>query len=399
MNRGDSDLVSCEYVTGSDTSGTLKCYFFVVLVILFGLISLHKFWKRRRDIMIRQRAPNITIVQFVSYIFMLFVPLVSDVLLKNGTFKWRMARSEKEIPASRYIIKYLYILFRFNINLLIPFRLVVIWFQLIDHHIDKKKLSRLFRRVSSVMVSGKASTILLIVLTVVLMLLFYPHPGSFLTERPALDWFDMSNQTRNKFLSLSNIYILEQVLASLALYLVRKYPDDINIVREYIYLIVAGYACQGLDTFIDLAATKDGTGETYSWYGCVPVIGFRTDYLNDMMRAVLFFMITNYFSSVSSSLRRVSTPFLYRLDDFCKFAKNVGHLRRFIAKRYPDLLDVYDKAIEDMLDVDQVRSQDSTVFPLTLQEAFKKFKDTRCYHTLEKMNNQAERVFARGYGY
>jgi len=131
-------------------------------------------------------------------------------------------------------------------------------------------------------------------------------------------------------------------------------------------------------------------------YSCT-FLGLRSNFALDLIKSISFFFILTYFSNMSSSRRRASTPYLNQVDDFCVIPRNRYYFRSYLNKNFPDLVEVFNESLKEMLDFRV--SVRSSVFPSELQTAFDKFRKTVSFATLKKLNDQAETIMARGYEY
>ncbi len=73
----------------------------------------------------------------------------------------------------------------------------------------------------STMMSGKRTTVIVILLNILIFLALYWNPGHLILHKPGLDWFEPEGRIRYKVFSLEYIFIAEALLAGGALYLVR----------------------------------------------------------------------------------------------------------------------------------------------------------------------------------
>jgi hypothetical protein len=168
----------------------------------------------------------------------------------------------------------------------------------------------------------------------------------------------------------------------------------VNIVKEYVFLLVVNYCCEFIHHILQMMPV-DGLTKLPR-FSCL-VFGLRTDFSLDVIKSISFFFILNYFSNMTSSRRRASTPYVHQLDDFCVIPRNRHYFRRYLNKKFPDLVPVLNESLVEMLDFRV--SVKSSVFPPELQSAFDKFRTTVSFATLKLLNDQAETIMARGYEY
>ena len=121
------DIVTCEDVVASSPVALVFCYTIVIAALCHNLYFFTRFVRSIRDIMIRQRAPWIAVVQSVSYFSVVAIPFFIELLLKGGVLQWETDNeseitSPRQIPLSRIVLKTLLGLFRLNIAIIIPYR-------------------------------------------------------------------------------------------------------------------------------------------------------------------------------------------------------------------------------------------------------------------------------------
>jgi hypothetical protein len=363
-------------------------------------MKLMTFCRRLRDIMIRQRAPSITLLQAVAYLFQILIFVIIELLLRADVIDWDHPKDsttsttfvgESDIHSSRKVFKTIWGICRITVSTAIPYRLIIIWAQLKTHDLSPANgsfKSLLFANLTH----PKKSAALLMVLNVLLYFVLFPKAGHLVTMVPAFDWYDESNNFRNKFLQLDSIFIVEQTLATSAIYVVRNFPDDINIVAEYACLLCVGFATEVFYQSLNMLHKQ--LGPEFEFLRCA-VFGLRTDFVVDMIRCMGFFFILTYFSNMSSSRRRASTPFLHKIEDFCVIQRNRLYFIKYLHKIDPELVHELNSSLVNLTNGKTGRG--STCFSPELERQFGNFTKTRSFRTLKEMNEQTEIIMARGY--
>ena len=397
---GNDDIVTCGHLVDDSVVLLVISYGLVVACFLYCCMMLMTFCSRLRDIMIRQRAPWITIIQAVAYLLQILIFLAIELLLRakvldwdhpNGSSQGDSSPSESQIPFSRKFFKVAWGLCRVTIATAIPYRLTVIWAQLKTH--DMSIVDRSFKRsFFTNLTHPQKSAALLIFLNVVLYLLLFPKPGHLITMVPAFDWYNESNCFRNQYFQLDSVFILELSLATAAIYVVRSFPDDINIVAEYACLLCVGFVTEIF--YQCLIFFQKQLGSESEFLRCA-IFGLRTDFVVDLSRCMGFFFILTYFSNMSSSRRRASTPFLHKIEDFCVIQRNRHYFMKFLHTISPDLVEELNNSLVNLTNGKTVRG--STCFSPALEKQFQYFTRTKSFKTLEEMNEQTEIIMARGY--
>ena len=165
-----------------------------------------------------------------------------------------------------------------------------------------------------------------------------------------------------------------------------------NIVKEYVFLLVVNYCCEFVHHILQMMPV-DGLTKLPR-FSCL-VFGLRTDFSLDVIKSISFFFILNYFSNMTSSRRRASTPFLHKIEDFCVIQRNRSYFVKFLQKVNPDLVEELNSCLVNLTNGKTVRG--STCFSPSLEKHFEHFTKTRSFLTLKLMNEQTEIFMARGY--
>ena len=122
------DIVTCSEVVSKNLIIHLISYALVIAALSQNLYYFAKFIRTIRDIMIRQRAPWIAVVQSVSYFAVIVIPFFVELMLNGEILEWEMTgdqskiTSQNQIPLSRIVTKTMLGLFRLNIAIIIPYR-------------------------------------------------------------------------------------------------------------------------------------------------------------------------------------------------------------------------------------------------------------------------------------
>jgi hypothetical protein len=332
----------------------------------------------------------------------ILVFLIVELFLRANFLDWDHPKNsssttsfagESDICFSRKFFKTIWGICRITVSTAIPYRLMIIWAQLKSH--DISAVDRSFKRtVFSNLTQPQKSATLLMVLNVLLYLLLFPKPGHLITMVPAFDWYDESNKFRNQFFQLDSVFILEQSLATVAIYVVRSFPDDINIVAEYSCLLCVGFATEVFYQSLIILHKQLGGTESAEFLRCA-FFGLRTDFVVDMIRCMGFFFILTYFSNMTSSRRRASTPFLHKIEDFCVIQRNRHYFNKYLSKVNPELVEELSNSLINLTNGKTIRG--STCFSPALEKQFDNFTKTRSFQTLKEMNEQTEIIMARGY--
>jgi hypothetical protein len=122
------DIVTCEDIVQDNLAALAFCYILVVASLCQNMYYFTMFARSIRDIMIRQRAPWIAVVQSISYFSVIAIQFFVELLLKSGVLVWdktpdgKQIESPKDVALSRIILKTIFGLFRLNIVIIIPYR-------------------------------------------------------------------------------------------------------------------------------------------------------------------------------------------------------------------------------------------------------------------------------------
>ena len=165
-----------------------------------------------------------------------------------------------------------------------------------------------------------------------------------------------------------------------------------NIVKEYVYLLMINYCCEFIHQVLLLMPIDPIT--KLPNYSCT-FLGLRSNFALDLIKSISFFFILTYFSNMSSSRRRASTPFLHKIEDFCVIQRNRHYFMKFLHTISPDLVEELNNSLVNLTNGKTVRG--STCFSPALEKQFQYFTRTKSFKTLEEMNEQTEIIMARGY--
>jgi len=119
-------LVFCSSFYSSPKQPVILTLVIVFLVFVLGLNFFSAFYifKNRLKFSIRQRAPLLEVLHIMCYSMQVTLPLIYEALVRLNIVDWGDPNisSVDDIPASRYVCKFLMAYFRLGLSYIIFFR-------------------------------------------------------------------------------------------------------------------------------------------------------------------------------------------------------------------------------------------------------------------------------------
>lgn len=109
-------------------SNQLIVYIIFLSYLTLSIPLLYYFFTKRKLFPIRGRAPLLVILQAIQFWMVLFVPILTDILIRTNTVNWKDSNSNSTIPISRRLLKSLFMIARVSSILLFLCRALQIYF-------------------------------------------------------------------------------------------------------------------------------------------------------------------------------------------------------------------------------------------------------------------------------
>lgn len=121
----ESTMICHENYTESRLMNLLIGYFSIILCICSTLGMVYYFSKKLDFFLIKERAPKLALIQTITFLFLIIIPFVTEIMLASGVV-WE-AESKSDIPLTRQIVKSLYYVCSTTCYLIFGLRVLVIY--------------------------------------------------------------------------------------------------------------------------------------------------------------------------------------------------------------------------------------------------------------------------------
>lgn len=121
----NEEIILCSDFYFSSLQKRLLVYFIFAGIIIANLVCLIKMFKEKRRFAVRQRAPYLAMIQVISFLMTILVPVVCEVFSSVNWINWRDeddATSSSQLDFSRKLAKYTLAVSRLGVSFLTIFR-------------------------------------------------------------------------------------------------------------------------------------------------------------------------------------------------------------------------------------------------------------------------------------
>lgn len=387
------EIVLCKAFYSSPVVSRVLVYLIFLVSVGVNILTLIKLFRWRKVFAVRQRAPYVAMVQVSSYLFIVLIPVLCEVLSSVGVIKWdNTPTSSAEIPFSRKTAKYLLSVSRIGVSFLTIFRyrsvtprICVIWCQWKAHSIGNLKIFRIIRFMSYQKYA---------LIVTISFLLFSPpllfNWGFCITfSKPGLDWYDYDLQWAFKAKNLTIVRVLETIVSLIGLYFLRSFPQDLRIAREYTILTSLNFVT---NWYYELRKPLLIYYPQQANFDC-SFFNIRSEFCGDIIRSVLYTLIIAVFIRVKK-VSRVPPDRIHIFQDFCFDQQCVQYFCAYLTTKHRDRLNEFSIMVNSMKSM----SLKEVTFGLEdFQVEFNKFKKTVSFHTLKKLREDSNKVEKIGY--
>ena len=223
--------------------------------------------------------------------------------------------------------------------------------------------------------------ILILLLWILLALVFSGDGGHMMVRKVALDWFDPTNIFWYKVFNVTYLRMVEISLFTASVWIVRWFPDNLNIMMEIKSIFLITYL---INIYYEFRMEDASTN-------CL-VLNFRNDFTINCLRSLIFSGITIYFihdhqvvlpptGKPNSVYELLCVPLYYEY--FCKF----------ISSKYPDRRAEFDKLVNARLSsFDSVYGEFGSEF----KSEFFEYSNTWSFYTIANRLKEDANVFSMG---
>ena len=352
---------------------------FLIPLVSFGfsIFTVRYIYKHRKEIPIRQRAPMLSIVHVTCNSMLIFLYLFIDILFRANIFDWTDdVLTEKDIPLSRMICKFLVCSLRTALTFLSLFRLLVIWVQW------KKLKLKLFQREIDLR-NEKNITGLFMVIWSAVILLFFGTNGILMNRKPIIDWYIPNDAHLYRFINMTTIRLVESSLFLGAWWLVREFPENLNIKREYEFIFVMVFLYNAYQEL------------TIKWKeahrGCLFFM-IKSDYVATITRSLLINLVMVYFYTIKD-FHPVPNPECVTFYQMMNIPLYRKHFRLFILNKSVEKIEKLDDTLQNL---HLVKLEDVDEYGKEFILEYQEYKSTKSYHRIKKILQDDYNVWSIG---
>lgn len=381
----EGGLIFCEefYEDGSIFLRFFNWTLLLSILVIAGY-SAARIYLMRMKFSIRQRAPLIGIFHIMCYAAVIIVPMVFEIIKKQGWVEWGNSTSASEVPFTRYLGKFLLGAARIGIAQTIVLRVVVIYSQWKKNILRKSK----YWRFLLILCSQSKAILIGLVLQLLHVGLVYNLGSDMITNKPVLDWYNPSRMRDYQAKNLTILRIFESVLSITGLFLMRNLHDKLNIFREYAFIITVNtcfnwyYEMRRLLVGHSLASTD-----------CA-MLSIRSEFIGDMIRSSIFPLILALYCRSTEKSMAVPAGFIGSFPDFCRDEQCVSTFKKYLQEKCPESTERFDDSLQTL------KHNSILDNPMCLDgftKEFQDFKKTRSFHTLRRLRVEEECISSIGY--
>ena len=118
-------LICRDCIGGNHTTHLIGAHIIIVALLSTMIFMTYIVFQRRNQFPIRERSPKLAIWQAFTFIMIVFIPYITEIMMQMG-FDWESG-STSSVKFSRKFLKALYMTFRLICYFVFVFRVLVIY--------------------------------------------------------------------------------------------------------------------------------------------------------------------------------------------------------------------------------------------------------------------------------
>ena len=381
-------IIFCKgYYEKKWTFSIISVYLLMLMLMSFNVYSIYTIYIRRRKFPFRQRAPLLALLHTVCYLLVIAVPYLAELLKAFRIVDWGSYNEtdpDFSVPMSRRLLKFVLAYARISIPHMAAYRILVVWCMWKQFDMRQSKWFWFIH------ILGNEKKALIIGITAYLLFDIGTRFGEiFIFNIPGLDWYKPSLKLWYQLFPYTLVRMSEGYFAFWGMYLVRNFPDDLKIQKEYLMINFVNFT---IDWFYELKRKFDPSPGEDSLIDCF-FFDIKTEYFGDLVRSMLFSLILAYACSVQK-VDKVPPERMAYLNEFCFDIQCLETFRSYLRKVSPSELEHFDDTIWNV--VQNPRPSVSNTHH-EFEGKFQDFQKTVAFKTLKKMRILEERVASIGY--
>ena len=224
-----------------------------------------------------------------------------------------------------------------------------------------------------------------------LVALFISGEGGYLmSQKVAVDWFDPENIKWYRYVNVTFLRMFEISLFLASTFLVRRFPDDLNIKEEYFSIFLVNSLMSLSFEFIQ---NKDGVNDpTNNFKENCFIFSLRWDFLINTLRCICFCTVTMIFVRTKRfNIPPTNQP--RNLYELLCIPTYYEYFPMFVARKHPQKTDELLELLRgDSLSLNSANED----FGENFQAEFEEYLKTTSYRTISKRLKEDANVFSIG---